>query len=55
MTLHNGATSFRIRVANPGGVSRGVAAVLLDGAPLAQPVLPRLDDSRLHDVEVTMG
>ena len=55
VTLHDGATSFRIRVANPRGVSRGVAAVLLDGVPLAQPVLPRLDDSRLHEVEVTMG
>ena len=55
VTLHDGATSFRIRVANPRGVSRGVAAVLLDGVPLAQPVLPRLDDGRLHEVEVTMG
>jgi cyclic beta-1,2-glucan synthetase len=55
VTLNDGATSFRIRVANPRGVSRGVAAVLLDGAPLAQPVLPRLDDSRIHEVEVTMG
>ena len=55
MTLHDGATSFRIRVANPRGVSRGIAAVLLDGAPLEQPVLPRLDDGRLHEVEVTMG
>lgn len=55
VTLHDGATSFRIRVANPRGVSRGVAAALLDGVPLAEPVLPRLDDSGLHEVEVTMG
>ena len=53
--LHDGATSFRIHVANPRGVSRGVATVRLDGAPLAQPILPRLDDGRLHEVEVTMG
>jgi cyclic beta-1,2-glucan synthetase len=55
VTLRDGATSFRIRVANPHGVSRGVAAVLLDGAPLAEPVLPRLEDGRPHAVEVTMG
>ena len=55
VTLRDGATSFRIRVANPRGVSRGVAAVLLDGVPLAEPVLPRLDDRGLHEVEITMG
>jgi cyclic beta-1,2-glucan glucanotransferase len=55
VTLREGDTSFRVRVANPRGVSRGVVAVLLDGAPLAEAVLPRLQDGRLHDVEVTMG
>jgi cyclic beta-1,2-glucan synthetase len=55
VTLRDGATSFRIRVTNPRGVSRGVAAVLLDGAPLAQPVLPPLRDGRLHEVAVTIG
>jgi cyclic beta-1,2-glucan synthetase len=55
VTLRDGATSFHIRVANPQGVTRGVAAVVLDGVPLAEPVLPRLRDARDHEVEVTMG
>jgi cyclic beta-1,2-glucan synthetase len=55
VTLCEGTTSFSIRVANPRGVSHGVAAVLLDGIALAQPVLPRLRDGRLHEVRVTMG
>ena len=54
-TLHDGATSFVVRVVNPRGVSRGVAAVLLDGAPLAEPVVPRLADGRVHLLELTMG
>jgi cyclic beta-1,2-glucan synthetase len=55
VTLHDAAASFRIRIANPRGVSRGVATVVLDGQPLAQPVLPRLADGGLHEVVVTMG
>jgi cyclic beta-1,2-glucan glucanotransferase len=55
VTLHDGATSFGIRVTNPHGVTRGVTGTLLDGAPLAQPVVPRLQDGRPHRVELTMG
>jgi cyclic beta-1,2-glucan synthetase len=55
VALRDGATSFRIRVTNPRGVGRGVSAVRLDGALLAQPLVPRLQDGRPHEVEVTMG
>ena len=54
--LHVSVTEDEVTVrGETRSVSRGVAAVLLDGVPLAEPVLPRLDDSRLHEVEVTMG
>jgi cyclic beta-1,2-glucan synthetase len=55
LTLRDGPTSFRIRVTNPHGAGHGVTAARLDGAPLAQPVLPRLRDGRQHEVEVTIG
>ena len=55
VTLRDGATAVRIVVENPRGVSRASQRMLLDGAPLEQPILPRLQDGRLHEVEVTMG
>jgi cyclic beta-1,2-glucan synthetase len=53
--LRDGATSFKIRVMNPRGGGRGVTAVQLDGAPLAHPLVPRLQDGRRHEIEVTVG
>jgi cellobiose phosphorylase len=55
VTLRDGTTSFRIRVVNPRGVGRGVTAARLDGASLAQPILPRLQDGRTHEMEITIG
>jgi cyclic beta-1,2-glucan synthetase len=49
------AAVLRIRVENPRGVNSGVERVLLDGQPIASPILPRLTDGRTHEVRVTMG
>ncbi|MEX2500922.1 MAG: glucoamylase family protein [Trueperaceae bacterium] len=50
-----GATWYRIQVENPHGVSRGVHAVELDGAPLPTPRLPLVDDGVAHAAVVRMG
>ncbi len=52
---HDGATIVRIQVDNPRGVSSGVERMLLDGERLDPPILPRLTDGRIHEVQVTMG
>jgi cyclic beta-1,2-glucan synthetase len=51
----DGATVVRIQVDNPRGVSSGVERMLLDGERLDPPILPRLTDGRIHEVQVTMG
>ena len=51
----DGPTLVRIRVDNPRGVSSGVERMLLDGERLEPPILPRLADGRVHEVQVTMG
>ena len=51
----DGTTIVRIRVDNPRGVNSGVERVLLDGERLELPILSRLTDGRIHEVQVTMG
>ncbi|MEW6754991.1 MAG: N,N'-diacetylchitobiose phosphorylase [Candidatus Latescibacterota bacterium] len=48
-----GAT-YSIRVRNPGGVSRGVSGVTLDGRPVSLPI-PVQPAGTEHEVEVVMG
>lgn len=48
-------TTFQITVENPQRVSRGVAAVWLDGKPLKETLLPDLHDGQSHQVRVVMG
>jgi cyclic beta-1,2-glucan synthetase len=55
ITYRHGKTSYRITVENPGGVSRGVAAVELDGAPQAEFEIKLVDDGREHVVRVVLG
>ena len=50
-----GASSYRIRVKNPHGVSRGVSGIEIDGRTLPQLRLPLLDDGSAHTVVVRMG
>jgi cellobiose phosphorylase len=48
---------YEIRVENPAGVNRGIAAVEIDGLPIS-PVhgrIPLCADARTHRVLVTLG
>ena len=55
ITYRRGKTSYRITVENPGGLSRGVAAVELDGAPQTEFEIKLVDDGREHAVRVVLG
>ena len=48
---------YVIKVENPVGVSRGIAHIVVDGAPLPgrPPHIPIRDDGALHSVDVTLG
>ena len=50
-------TRYEIAVENPRGVSRGVVAVELDGARIAQGMapIPLRDDGRVHRVRIELG
>jgi cyclic beta-1,2-glucan synthetase len=49
------STTYAITVENPEGVSRGVAAVWLDGEPLPDKMIRRVDDGAVHEVRVLLG
>jgi cyclic beta-1,2-glucan synthetase len=51
----HGDTIYKIAVANPKGVCRGVSKVSLDGVPLDTAEVPLSDDGREHVVEVSLG
>jgi cellobiose phosphorylase len=55
LTYRHRTATYRIAVANPHGVERGVRAVTLDGSPLYGRAIPLLDDGRVHEVQVVMG
>jgi len=56
ITYRHGRTLYRITVENPKGVSRGVARVTLDGAPLSgEALVPLSDDGHEHQVHVVLG
>jgi cellobiose phosphorylase len=46
---------YRIEVSNPAHVSRGVAAVRVDGRQIAGNLIPAAGDGALHTVQVLMG
>jgi hypothetical protein len=46
---------YRIQVNNPEHLSKGVASIILDGRPLPENLIPPLEDTALHRVEVTLG
>jgi cellobiose phosphorylase len=54
MTYRFGETTYRIAVANPRGVNRGVQQVTLDGEPVPGGRVPLVDDGATHDVIVAM-
>jgi cyclic beta-1,2-glucan synthetase len=51
------ATHYEISVENPGGVSRGLVSLLLDGKVLpAEPgLIPLVDDGSTHRVRAVLG
>jgi cyclic beta-1,2-glucan synthetase len=52
----HGSSSYRILVANPKGVCRGVSRILLDGKLLPQDApITLMDDGQEHQVEVELG
>jgi len=46
---------YRVEIRNPAGVSRGVRLVSLDGAVVADGVVPLVDDGKEHAVVVELG
>jgi cyclic beta-1,2-glucan synthetase len=55
ITYRFGQSTYRIRVSNPAGVSRGVRQILLDGQILMLGEIQLKDDGALHEVEVELG
>jgi len=57
MTIRYRSARYKIAVANPDGVARGVVAARLDGIVIAErPLrLPLLDDGATHQVHVDLG
>ncbi|HEU4456718.1 MAG TPA: hypothetical protein VFR81_26860, partial [Longimicrobium sp.] len=51
----HGAATYRVSVANPDGVSRGVAGLELDGRAVGSNLVPLEDDGREHAVVVRLG
>jgi cyclic beta-1,2-glucan synthetase len=50
-----GDSNYRICVENPDNVNRGVKQVSMDGNPLADSLIPLVDDGLSHAVDVLMG
>jgi cyclic beta-1,2-glucan synthetase len=55
ITYRRDRTTYLIKVENPLAVSRGVAAVQLDGAPQPGDGIPLTDDGKTHIVHVVLG
>jgi cyclic beta-1,2-glucan synthetase len=55
ITYRRGRTTWRIKVENPLGLSRGVNTVELDGTLQANDEIPLVDDSQTHNVRVVLG
>jgi cellobiose phosphorylase len=52
---HHGKTVYRCRVENPASVEAGVREVSLDGARLADGIVPLTDDGGPHEVRIILG
>ena len=55
LVLRDGSTVVHVHVKNSTGVGRGVARALFDGQPFDPPALPRVQDGRTHEVQLTLG
>ena len=55
ITYRFGAATYQIAVHNRDHIAHGVRQVTLDGTPLAERIIPLLDDGKEHPVVVEMG
>ena len=55
ITYRRGRTTYRIKVENPLGVSRGVVSVDLDNVIQPSDEIPLVDDGQTHSVRVILG
>jgi cyclic beta-1,2-glucan synthetase len=51
----HGATRYHIKVENPHGVCRGIAALEVDGVTQGRDDIPLTDDGAKHSVRVVLG
>jgi cyclic beta-1,2-glucan synthetase len=55
ITYRRERSTYRIKVENPLGVSRGVVTVELDGTEQAENAIALVDDEKTHNVRIVMG
>jgi cellobiose phosphorylase len=55
ITYRYRTATYRIRVANPDKVERGVRKIVVDGKTITMALIDLNDDGKEHVVEVTMG
>ena len=48
-------SKYEINIQNPNHVSKGVAALVVDGKAIEGNIIPDFKDGKLHQVEVTLG
>ena len=50
------SATYKIRVENPSGVTKGVRLTELDGKTLAGSAeIPLLDDAKIHNIRIVLG
>jgi cyclic beta-1,2-glucan synthetase len=55
ISYRHGATRYHIKVENPQGVCRGIAALEVDGVAQGTDDIPLIDDGKKHSVRVVLG
>jgi cellobiose phosphorylase len=55
ITYRRGRTVYRIKVANPQALHRGIASVEMDGSILEGNEIPLSDDGTTHSVNIVLG
>jgi cellobiose phosphorylase len=55
LKYRHGSATYRILVDNSAGTGRGVRSVELDGQRLPDAIVPLTDDSKTHEVRVSLG
>lgn len=55
LTYHYHSTTYEVVLENPDGVCRGAITLELDGQELSDKVITMVDDSKVHQVKVTLS